>query len=403
MSNISVLEVSLHQQRIGTITHLPGDQTLFAFDEGYIEDEDRPTLSLSYKDAYGGLMSRFRPVQTRVSPFFSNLLPEGALRRYLAGRAGVKEVREFPLLGLLGGDLPGAVTIRPAEGDIWPEGEAGKDDISADHAMRFSLAGVQLKFSALMEARGGLTIPATGAGGNWIVKLPSASFEGIPENEFSMMELARKMGLDVPEVKLLPLDHIAGLPIGVEGQSGHAFAIKRFDRAGDGQRIHIEDFAQIFSVYPERKYERANYRNLGEVIWTETGATGIAEFVRRLVFNALIGNADMHLKNWSLIYPDGRAPALAPAYDFVSTIAYLEDENMALNFITSGTKAFAGLDREAFKRFASKVGVPVKIITDAVDETRTLFDQVWREGKSALPLSKGVIRAVESHQGKLGI
>tara|TARA_R110002095_G_scaffold111930_1_gene97772 strand:- start:5506 stop:5865 length:360 start_codon:yes stop_codon:yes gene_type:complete len=92
----------------------------------------------------------------------------------------------------------------------------------------------------------------------------------------------------------------------------------------------MEDFAQIFSVFPERKYERANYRNLAEVIWTEIGAPGVTEFVRRLVFNALIGNADMHLKNWSLIYPDGRTPALAPAYDFVSTIAYIEDENMTL-------------------------------------------------------------------------
>jgi serine/threonine-protein kinase HipA len=45
------------------------------------------------------------------------------------------------------------------------------------------------------------------------------------------------------------------------------------------------------------------------------------EFLRRLVFNALIGNADMHLKNWSLIYPARRRAALAPAYDFVSTVA----------------------------------------------------------------------------------
>ncbi|WP_250847934.1 HipA domain-containing protein, partial [Escherichia coli] len=62
----------------------------------------------------------------------------------------------------------------------------------------------------------------------------------------------------------------------------------------------------------------------------ETGEAGVSEFIRRLVFNALTGNADMHLKNWSLIYPDGRTPKLAPGYDFLSTTLYIPDENAAL-------------------------------------------------------------------------
>ena len=85
MNKISVLDVSLHGRPAGTITHLPGDQTLFAFDEAYIADENRPTLSLSFKDVYGGLLTSFRPVQTRVPPFFSNLLPEGAAEVALPG------------------------------------------------------------------------------------------------------------------------------------------------------------------------------------------------------------------------------------------------------------------------------------------------------------------------------
>ena len=401
MSKISVLDVSLQGRPVGTITHLPGDQTLFAFDAAYIEDENRPTLSLSFKDVYGGLLTGFRPVPTRVPPFFSNLLPEGPLRRYLAGRAGIKEVREFPLLGILGGDLPGAVLVRSADGEDWPDGDGHRQDDVEAHAMRFSLAGVQLKFSAVMEARGGLTIPATGAGGDWIIKLPSATYAGVPENEFSMMELARHVGIDVPEVKLVSMQGIGGLPVGTGELGGDAFAIRRFDRGADGARTHMEDFAQIFSVFPERKYERANYRNLAEVIWTEIGAPGVTEFVRRLVFNALIGNADMHLKNWSLIYPDGRTPALAPAYDFVSTIAYIEDDKMALNLAPANTKRFADLDLEAFRRFANKVGAPQKIITDAVDETRTRFDEAWNAEKGALPLSRGVIGTIEKHRATL--
>ena len=401
MNKISVLDVSLHGRPAGTITHLPGDQTLFAFDEAYIADENRPTLSLSFKDVYGGLLTSFRPVQTRVPPFFSNLLPEGALRRYLAGRAGIKGVREFPLLGLLGGDLPGAVVVRSADGEEWPDGDDHQHDEDEEHAMRFSLAGVQLKFSAVMESRGGLTIPASGAGGDWIIKLPSATYTGVPENEFSMMELARHVGIDVPEVKLVPVQAIGGLPIGADEIGGDAFAIRRFDRGADSARTHMEDFAQIFSVFPERKYEKANYCNLAEVIWTEIGAPGVTEFVRRLVFNALIGNADMHLKNWSLIYPDGRTPALAPAYDFVSTIAYIEDEKMALNFVSAGVRKFSELDIHVFRRFANKVRVPEKLVTDAIEETRARFDEAWDKERRALPLTKGVVGAIEKHRTTL--
>ena len=65
----------------------------------------------------------------------------------------------------------------------------------------------------------------------------------------------------------------------------------------------------------------------------------IAEFIRRLVFNTLIGNADMHLKNWSVIYKDKRTASIAPAYDFVSTIAYIPDDSAALK--VSRSKKFS--------------------------------------------------------------
>jgi serine/threonine-protein kinase HipA len=180
--------------------------------------------------------------------------------------------------------------------------------------LHFSLAGVQLKFSAVKGAAGGLTIPTDGVGSSWIVKLPSAKFPNVPENEFAMMELARQVGIAVPETSLIPLSRISGLPSGIDAVGENAYVIKRFDRAANGERIHIEDFAQVFAVYPERKYERASYRNIAEVLWVETGEAGIVEFIRRLVFNALIGNADMHLKNWSLIYSDRHHASLAPAY-----------------------------------------------------------------------------------------
>lgn len=204
--------------------------------------------------------------------------------------------------------------------------------------MRFSLAGVQLKFSAVNEASGGLTIPAKGVGGSWIVKLPSREYERVPENEYAMMTLARKIGIDVPAVQLVDINTIRKLPDGIGTLAGHALAIERFDRLSDGTAVHIEDFAQVFGVYPARKYKKASYSNIAGVVATESGERDVAEFIRRLTFNTLIGNADMHLKNWSVIYPDRHNAVLAPAYDYVSTIAYIRDREAALNF--SRTKRF---------------------------------------------------------------
>ena len=314
MPDISVLDVRLHGKAIATLTHLQGDRTIFAFNQEYIEDNSRSTLSLSYKDDLGGLITNSRPTQRVVPPFFSNLLPEGHLRHYLADRAGVNPQRELFLLWMLGQDLPGALSIHPMAGEALPPGAA--QDLPSNarpNAYRFSLAGVQLKFSALENSnkRGGLTIPAEGVGGSWIVKLPSQQFAGVPENEFSMMTLAKMIGMDVPNINLIDIAAINGMPEGIGELKGHALAISRFDRTTEGP-VHTEDFAQVFGVFPDDKYKGASYASIGRVIGIETGDAGTAEYIRRLVFSALIGNGDMHLKNWSLIYPDRRTAALSP-------------------------------------------------------------------------------------------
>ena len=397
MTDVSVLTVLLYRVPIGTLTRVAGDRTLFAFNEDYIADENRPVLGLGFKDQLGELITDFRPTQAKVLPFFSNMLPEGRMRGYLARRAGVNPAREFFLLWALGSDLPGAVTIVPADGEAWPsdaaDDEHGQD--RHDHALRFSLAGVQLKFSAIEAARGGLTIPANGMGGSWIVKLPSREFTGVPQNEYAMMTLARMIGIDVPAFRLIDVDAIGNLPDGIGVLKGQALAVQRFDRLSDGTPVHIEDFAQIFGVYPDDKYKRGNARSIANVIAAEGSEADIAEFVRRLTFNTLIGNADMHLKNWSVIYPDRRRAALAPAYDLVSTIPYIADPTAALN--VSRTKRFDEFSEDELSHLAAKARLPSKLVLDTARETVALFHQHWGVAKAGLPLAKEVIDAVERH------
>lgn len=407
MPDVSVLEVLLHGAPVGTLTRAGGDRILFAFTDTYLDDEARPTLSLSFKDRFGALIPDIAPTRTRLPPFFANLLPEGPMRAYLADRAGVKSVREFFLLWVLGLDLPGAITIRPADGEVWPP-DAATDARAAGgrsrraNALRFSLAGVQLKFSALEAASGGLTIPVGGVGGSRIVKLPSTRFADVPENEFSMMTLARLVGLDVPDVRLIDIDAIDKLPGDLGPLAGkRALVVERFDRLPDGLAVHIEDFAQVFGVYPEAKYERASHRNIATVIAAEGTQADIAEFIRRVIFTTLIGNADMHLKNWSLIYPNRRHAQLAPAYDLVSTIVHLPGDEAALNY--SRTKRFDGLDADELVHLASKARLPEKLVLDTARETVALFHQHWKARKSHLPLPRAAVRAIDSHIKSLPI
>lgn len=397
MPDVSVLDVRLYGRSIATLTHLQGDRTIFAFNKDYVEDQNRPTLSLSFKDDLGGLITDLKPTQRVVPPFFSNLLPEGHLRRYLAERAGVNQQREFFLLWMLGRDLPGALEIHPLEGEAIPDDATAGAQNERPNALRFSLAGVQLKFSALLngQKRGGLTIPAQGVGGSWILKLPSQQFAGVPENEFSMMSLARLLGINIPDIQLIELEAIDGMPPGLGELTGPALAVRRFDRSPQGP-IHTEDFAQIFGVFPDDKYKAASYRNIARVIGIEAGDSGVSEFIRRLVFSALIGNGDMHLKNWSLIYPDQRAAALAPAYDLLSTIPYIPGEDTAaLKY--SRTKKMAELNTDELRHLAAKALLPEKLIIDAAKETVQTFRDLWPKEKSNLALTKPVMDAIDSH------
>ena len=390
---LNALSVRLHGKHIGIITRLAGDRQLFAFQQHYIDDPQRSTLSLSFKGSTGGLVTNFRPVGRRVPVFFSNLLPEGPLRDYLAKRAQVNPDREFFLLAVLGADLPGALVVAPLEGDEQssePRDALDDETRDASHGgegpLRFSLAGVQLKFSAVMEASSGLTIPAGGLGGSWIVKLPSARFKAVPENEFVMLELARRIGISVPENKLIDMASIKGLPEQAHTVESMALAVKRFDRLPDGASVHMEDFAQVFGEFPSNKYKFHSYANLAAVLWAEIGEDAVREFVRRLVFTVVIGNADMHLKNWSLLYPDRRTPALSPGYDFVATLPYIPNDTLALSF--GDSRSLSEITPEQMRRFADTARIPASPLWKIAVETAERIAESWKTLEQADVLPK---------------
>jgi serine/threonine-protein kinase HipA len=391
------LNVFLKDRSVGVITRLPDDRTIFTFDSNYVADALRPVLSLSFKATDGSLVHQTRPNNIRLGPFFSNLLPEGHLRTYLTEKLGIKSQREFFLLAALGDDLPGAVRIKHdgmLNDNLNSEGTESKNSEDLN-AFRFSLAGIQMKFSAIQESNGRITIPAKGMGGDWIVKLPAGKFENVPDAEFAMMTLARNAGIGVPEFKLVPTGSIENLPKEFRDAFSESFAVQRFDRQAGGGRVHMEDFAQVFGIYGAHKYKSKSYANIAEVLWFEAGEDSVREFVRRLVFNIAIGNGDMHLKNWSLLYEDETKPRLSPAYDLIPTIAFMD--NQALGLSLGGEKHFEKITDENFKRMAATAHVPEKLVMAALNESKEAVYKAWTNHKANLALSASIAERISSH------
>ncbi|WP_058554788.1 type II toxin-antitoxin system HipA family toxin [Thiohalocapsa sp. ML1] len=377
--------VLLEDLPVGVLTRNDSDGSRFQLLESYRERYPRPVLGQTFLDD----LTRVHSTRARLPPWFSNLLPEGPLRELVARRAGVSETRELKLLARLGEDLPGAVRVvpDPAEADMTyaPAADEGPEPaaLPGEAQWRFSLAGVQLKFSA-MKAERGLTIPVSGRGGDWILKLPDARYPRVPENEHATMRWAEQSGIPVSPLELVDLADVHGPPNALPPTGERvAFAVRRFDRNDDGSRVHMEDFAQILGLYPADKYRKYNYATIANLLLALTGLDGLGDFIRRLVFVVAAGNGDAHHKNWSLLYPDGMHAALSPAYDLVATVVYNPDDTLALNL--AGSKRWEDVRLGSFRQLSERLGI----------------DPGWMDGvvRSAV---QDILGAWESSAGEFG-
>lgn len=379
--NEAVYAVRLHGEHIGAI-HRRDEFTKFIFDRDYWDRPGRMVLGRWFEDH-----PRKRPHAVHaVPPWFSNLLPEGRLRELIAAEVGVTVHREMDLLARIGHDLPGAVTVHHDAGGTVALELTDNDAASVagaavvPGALRFSLAGMALKFS-MRETGDRLAVPAHDQDGDWIVKTPDLSYPGLPANELAVMELARTIGIEVPDTRLRARDEIDGLGPGAwPSEERVAYCVRRFDRSAGG-RVHIEDFAQVLgrAGAGQNKY-CSNVQTVAGLAYRGGDRDSLHEMVRRTVFNLLVGNGDAHLKNWSLIYPDGRRPRLSPAYDLVCTAVYPNQAEMGLPFF--GATRVEDIGREHFLRIRDLLHLPGDDVVDVVDETVESFMQAWAEGAS---------------------
>ncbi len=394
---VTSLQVLLNDLKVGTIVRTPGDFNAFNFEGSYRATGGFPILSLSFRAAGGGLRKDPKPIARTLPAFFANLLPEDKLREAMEKHhaGNVRPGNDFDLLAALGTDLPGAVRVVPTDGTT----VIAEDTSRSKPRARFSLAGVQMKLSVMKNTGkgGGLTLPMGDEQGQYIAKFPSMVFPGVSENEYANLALAAAIDMEVPERELVEKSDFEGIPEEFDTLSeGKVLLVKRFDRVAGGERIHIEDFAQVFGIYPSRKYEGAAYHDIASALGAAVSLKAGIEFVRRLTLAAITGNGDMHLKNWSLIYRgNGFTPELAPVYDVLSTVPYIATDTMALSL--GSERSFKALDAQRWKIFANRARLPEPAVLKAVVETVERVDACWWSLPERTCVPETVLQRIDAH------
>lgn len=333
------LDVYLREVKIGILEQDDSADLVFTYNEDYVESKSAAAISVAM------------PITTTTypnaiaKPYFSGLLPDESARSRLAAALGVSESNTFGMLEIIGGECAGALALVPREAgvpiqnlpdEILNEQQLadllqqlrGNPLLGSRADVRLSLAGAQDKV-AVRVLDDQVVLVKNGDPTTHILKPSIDGLLGTAQNETFCMTLAARVGLSVPEVWF-----------STAGDTAYML-VERFDRICQHDntimRLHQEDFCQALSVPPELKYEDEGGPGIEQSTAliqrvVDQPAADTLVFLRMLIYNYLIGNADAHAKNYALLYSlNSRSPTLAPLYDALCTAVYPElTKNMAM-------------------------------------------------------------------------
>lgn len=406
-----VLNVFMNDRLVGTLTQAAQGHLQFDYSPDYISATGATPISVTMplrSDTYDDPIAR---------PFFSGLLPDNAMRTQLARYLGVSAKNPFSLLAEVGGECAGALSLyRQNETpdyhhqsklielseekliDIF--GTLSKRPLLVgEDGMRLSLAGVQNKLAVRMLDDKLFLVKGT-APTSHIIKPQIEGVEESAQNEFFCMTLAATMKIATPAVFLRQV------------ADEHYFIIKRYDRVTTApkeyRRLHQEDFCQALAVIPEKKYENEGgpgfqqcFNLLREV--STQPAKDLIRLTQLVIFNYLIGNADAHAKNFSLLYSDDGL-LLSPCYDLLSTAVYADLSSKMAMKIDSKYK-FKDVYLKHWESFAEKIGIKFSIIQkihqqyaeELLPHAIELLNELNGQETTASPIYQRIIDTIKQH------
>jgi len=366
-----VLNVYLNSDPVGLLEESSDGLLQFTYATKWLERADAVPLSRMLPL----IPDTFESKQAR--PFFAGILPEQGVRSAIARILGISEGNDFAMLERIGGECAGAVSLLPdGYPQLPPENRKRVLDeeeletiirelprrplLAGEEGIRLSLAGAQDKLPVVIDGDS-IALPLGNTPSTHIIKPEPERFKGLAANEVCCMDLARQVGLNAATASHRIIGNVP------------CIVVERYDRkrGSDGKvmRLHQEDFCQALGHPPDRKYQQEGGPTAKECIgllreWSTAPVLDIPVFLDALCFNLLIGNADAHGKNYSMIYASGKR-YMAPLYDLVSTIAWPElSTRLAMN-IGYG-KAVNDLNPSNFKLLAEEGGLGWPMVKERV-------------------------------------
>ena len=367
---LDTLNVWWGDRLAGVLSIDKGGAMHFGYGVDWLSDPAAPPLSQT-------LPKQVEPFGDRLcKAVFGGLLPEEGQRTAIAQALGVSPDNPFRLLEALGGDVAGALAFlpegeRPAQDSsttapepLQEEGLAALLDrlqrvpmLAGEGGARLSLAGAQSKLPVMLTQDGDIAVPRPGEASTHLIKPEPERFPGLAANEAFCLALARAIGLDAVEAEWR---EVSGRPL---------LLVARYDRAGAGAgkiRLHQEDFAQALGVPSNRKYAAEGgptFRDSFALL--RSAATRPAREVLKLadaaIFNLIIGNADAHAKNFSLLRRQNGEIVLSPLYDLVATHVWEElSPRLAMRF--GGARTLEEVSVETFAFFAEEAGLALPYV-----------------------------------------
>lgn len=321
-----------------------------------------------------------------IPPAFQVGFPEGALLEAIYRIAGktLKIDDDFDVLALVGQNMVGRIRIlSQGQGlNTAPALSASRavsellrnpsttalvlEKLIERLAVQTGLSGILPKAFAVAPLQGPLSFPV----GDAILKLETPEFPGIVLVEHLCLLACRAAGIQTVDSEL-----VAG---------GHALLVKRFDLGEEGQRLGFEDFCALSGLPRTAKYA-SSMASVADVLKMYCRDPALDTLFAMVVMNTLLRNGDAHLKNFGLVYDDPTSPRLAPAYDIVSTVAWIRDDQPALPLKRNAVPSWPTTeDLLAFGETICRLHRPDMISTlsccqEAIRNTRPILDTMRRQ------------------------